>query len=154
MSTGSTPTPSSSPERGNIRGKIDPTWGHCKEITLGDGRSSIVCLYCTKPFKGDGISRFKQHLAGIRGDTNLCKKVPPEVHSQMEQLLIQDVAATKSKAVEEYTEKNSNGSELMGEEPKSVDDYENVRSKSSINDKGKKKVGMTSYFPPRSTLGA
>ncbi|KAI4357250.1 hypothetical protein L6164_001211 [Bauhinia variegata] len=51
----------------------------------------------------------------------------------MEQLLIQDVAAKKRKAVEEYTEKNSYGSELMGEEPKSVDDHENNTMSSLID---------------------
>ena len=42
-----------------------------------------MCLYCNKVFKGGGINRFKKHLAGIRGETESCKKVPTDVCFQM-----------------------------------------------------------------------
>jgi hypothetical protein len=69
-----------------IRGKIDLAWGHCREapeLSVGCKKTKLVCLYCAKVFAGGGINRFKQHLAGTKGEVEQCRKCPPDVHHQM-----------------------------------------------------------------------
>ena len=45
--------------------------------------TKLVCLYCAKVFTGGGINRFKQHLAGAKGEVEQCRKCPPDVRHQM-----------------------------------------------------------------------
>ncbi|GAU30497.1 hypothetical protein TSUD_18770 [Trifolium subterraneum] len=83
--TSSSETPSSQPpsqeassaqslvER-NVRRKTDITWAHWKLLP----NNKISCLYCNKIIGGGGIHRVKEHLAGIPGNTEICKDVPPE----------------------------------------------------------------------------
>lgn len=44
-------------------------------------------MYCNKCINGGGITRFKEHLAGIKGDTAPCPKVDSNVKWQMEKLV-------------------------------------------------------------------
>jgi hypothetical protein len=69
-----------------IRGKTDLAWGHCREdleLSVGCKKTKLVCLYCAKVFTGGGINRFKQHLAGTKGEVEQCRKCPPDVRHQM-----------------------------------------------------------------------
>ena len=47
--------------------KAKDTWTHCDMI---DGK--MICKYCQKCIVGEGIYRFKQHLAGIGGHVKPC----------------------------------------------------------------------------------
>jgi len=72
----STTTQSSEPSisistSSGIRGKTDLAWGHCREapeLSAGCKKTKLVCLYCAKVFAGGGINRFKQYLAGTKGE--------------------------------------------------------------------------------------
>jgi len=69
-----------------IRGKTDLAWGHCREapeLSVGCKKTKLVCLYCAKVFAGEGINRFKQHLAGAKGEVEQCRKCPPDVRHQI-----------------------------------------------------------------------
>jgi hypothetical protein len=41
---------------------------------VGCKKTKLVCLYCAKVFAGGGINRFKQHLAGTKGEVEQCRK--------------------------------------------------------------------------------
>lgn len=56
---------------------LDPASSHAKADATS--RNAISCLYCGKKIGGDGITRFKYHLAGIPGQVESCKKVPNDV---------------------------------------------------------------------------
>ena len=63
----------------------DPAWAH-GQVVAGVKNASI-CIYCNKRINGGGVTRLKYHLAGIKGEVEPCKKVPPEVKWQMKQLV-------------------------------------------------------------------
>ncbi|XP_034894179.1 uncharacterized protein [Populus alba] len=68
------------------RGRTDLALGHCREapeLSVGCKITKLVCLYCAKVFAGGGINRFKQHLAGAKGEVEQCHKCPPDVRHQM-----------------------------------------------------------------------
>nr|XP_034891250.1 uncharacterized protein LOC118031061 [Populus alba] len=84
-STAQSSQPSISMSSGS-RGKTDLAWGHCREapeLSVGCKKTKLVCLYCAKVFAGGGINRFKQHLAGAKGEVGQCRKCPPDVRHQM-----------------------------------------------------------------------
>ncbi|KAK4436611.1 hypothetical protein Salat_0824800 [Sesamum alatum] len=62
--------------------KHDPAWKHCQMFKNGD-RVQLKCIYCGKIFKGGGIHRIKEHLAGQKGNAATCLRVQPDVRLQM-----------------------------------------------------------------------
>ena len=56
------------PSRVSVRAKTDPTWGYA---VLNNEK--INCTFCKHIIGGGGISRFKLHLAGVKGNV---KAVP------------------------------------------------------------------------------
>ncbi|CAN0837568.1 hypothetical protein LINGRAHAP2_LOCUS1844, partial [Linum grandiflorum] len=66
--------------------KHDPAWKHCQMFKNGD-RVQLQCVYCTKVFKGGGIHRIKEHLAGQKGNASTCLQVPFDVKTAMQQSL-------------------------------------------------------------------
>ncbi|XP_038678831.1 uncharacterized protein LOC119980269 [Tripterygium wilfordii] len=66
--------------------KHDPAWKHCQMFKNGE-RVQLKCIYCTKLFKGGGIHRIKEHLAGHKGNASTCLRVPPDVRLMMQQSL-------------------------------------------------------------------
>ncbi|XP_015876831.2 uncharacterized protein LOC107413406 isoform X2 [Ziziphus jujuba] len=66
--------------------KHDPAWKHCQMFKIGD-RVQLRCIYCSKLFKGGGIHRIKEHLAGQKGNASTCLRVPPDVRALMQQSL-------------------------------------------------------------------
>ncbi|KAF3970753.1 hypothetical protein CMV_005578 [Castanea mollissima] len=66
--------------------KQDPAWKHCRLFKNGD-RSQLKCIYCNKLFRGGGIHRIKEHLAGQKGNASACLRVPPDVRVSMQQSL-------------------------------------------------------------------
>ena len=68
------------------KGKTDLAQGHCREaleLSVGCKKTKLVCLYCAKVFADGGINRFKQHLAGAKGQVEQCRKCQPDVRHQM-----------------------------------------------------------------------
>ncbi|PSR93126.1 Spore coat protein like [Actinidia chinensis var. chinensis] len=66
--------------------KHDPAWKHCQMFKNGD-RVQLKCLYCGKIFKGGGIHRIKEHLAGQKGNASTCLRVLPDVRLLMQESL-------------------------------------------------------------------
>lgn len=83
-------SPHSSPPKSHARGKTVIAWGHCKEIleaSTNGNKKKLVCLYCGKIFAGGGINRIKQHLEGLKGEVDPCRKVPLDVRFKMKENL-------------------------------------------------------------------
>uniref|UniRef100_A0A6J0PE92 Uncharacterized protein LOC109505405 n=2 Tax=Elaeis guineensis var. tenera TaxID=51953 RepID=A0A6J0PE92_ELAGV len=53
----------------------------------------LACLYCGNSFAGGGINHFKQHLTGVKGEVEPCRKVPADIRHQM----IQNIQAISEK---------------------------------------------------------
>ncbi|KAJ7960697.1 HAT transposon superfamily [Quillaja saponaria] len=71
--------------------KQDPALKHC-QILVGDEQNGVKvelkkCIYCGKTFKGGGIHRIKEHLAGRKGNGPTCDHVPEDVRLSMQQSL-------------------------------------------------------------------
>lgn len=66
--------------------KQDNAWKHCEIYKYGD-RLQMRCLYCRKMFKGGGITRVKEHLAGIKGQGVICDQVPEDVRLFLQQCI-------------------------------------------------------------------
>ncbi|KAH0850041.1 hypothetical protein HID58_095851 [Brassica napus] len=66
--------------------KQDSAWKHCEVYKYGD-RVQMRCLYCKKMFKGGGITRVKEHLAGKKGQGTICDQVPEEVRLFLQQCI-------------------------------------------------------------------
>lgn len=76
--------------------KHDPAWKHCQMFKNGD-RVQLKCLYCGKLFKGGGIHRIKEHLAGQKGNASTCLRVQPDVRLLMQESLNCVVAKKRKK---------------------------------------------------------
>ncbi|XP_058785191.1 uncharacterized protein LOC131660077 [Vicia villosa] len=140
----STETPSSQPPsqeassaqslvQNNVRGKTDIAWAHCTRSP--DGKS-LVCMYCHKSFGGGGIHRVKQHLAGIVGNVEICKKVSAEIRFQMKQHFNERSKKRKASDVAESESFTTEGGELQ------------------IGASKKNDARIGTYFLPRTTPGA
>ncbi|KAM3375946.1 putative protein isoform X1 [Capsicum galapagoense] len=66
--------------------KHDPAWRHCQMFKNGE-RVQLKCIYCGKIFKGGGIHRIKEHLAGQKGNASTCLRVQPDVRLLMQESL-------------------------------------------------------------------
>ncbi|KAL8171564.1 hypothetical protein V2J09_023368 [Rumex salicifolius] len=84
--------------------KTDPAWKHVQLYKSGD-RVILKCIYCGKIFKGGGIHRFKEHLAGQKGNASVCPRVLPDVKATMLDSLSKVVSrkTKKQKIMEEVT---------------------------------------------------
>ncbi|KAK4403289.1 hypothetical protein Sango_0697500 [Sesamum angolense] len=97
--------------------KHDPAWKHCQMFKNGD-RVQLKCIYCGKIFKGGGIHRIKEHLAGQKGNAATCLRVQPDVRLQMLESLngVAVKKRKKQKLAEEmsgYDNTNSSGVEVV-----------------------------------------
>ncbi|KAG6578414.1 hypothetical protein SDJN03_22862, partial [Cucurbita argyrosperma subsp. sororia] len=92
--------------------KHDPAWKHCQMFKNGD-RVQLKCLYCHKLFKGGGIHRIKEHLAGRKGNASTCHSVPPEVQNLMQESL--DGVMMKKKKRQKLDEEMTNVNAITGE---------------------------------------
>ena len=72
----------------------DPAWAY-GQVVAGSKNASI-CIHCNKRINGGGVTRLKYHLAGIKGQVEPCKRVPPDVKWKMKQLL-DDMTTEKEK---------------------------------------------------------
>ncbi|XP_054817833.1 uncharacterized protein LOC129317546 [Prosopis cineraria] len=146
----------------SVRSKTDPTWEHCAEVKLPDGKIRLKCLYCAKEFAGGGIHRMKQHLAGKKGDAISCKKVPADVRYRLEENL-KEIRENKGKRQDSYEEDNPYGPNVTPLESHDGNSEEistpqsqtlkEIQSQSQTQ-LGKRKAPIDKYFAPRTTPGA
>ncbi|XLR22148.1 hypothetical protein S83_050048 [Arachis hypogaea] len=143
------------PKKNNNRAKIDPAWGHCKQI-MESGNTILLCIYCEKLIRSGKIHRFKHHLAGKIGDIESCRKVPATVRHQFHQS-IEELRSKKRKTQEQYAE----GYNACDEVERKFDEIERnemqQQQKSRVpapsSRKGKQVKGLQSYFPSATTPG-
>ncbi|XP_054813476.1 uncharacterized protein LOC129314129 [Prosopis cineraria] len=70
----------------SVRWKIDPAWEHI--YFKKEGRTNVyTCLHCSTVYKGGGINKMKQHLAGVFSQITSCEKVPCDVRCKMKENL-------------------------------------------------------------------
>lgn len=95
--------------------KQDPAWNHCQVFKNGE-RLQLNCMYCGKIFKGGGIHRFKEHLAGRKGQGPICEQVPSGVRALMQESLnLSSVKQdNKQKTIPEILAGNSSSSPCVG----------------------------------------
>ncbi|CAA7060169.1 unnamed protein product [Microthlaspi erraticum] len=86
------------PSQRSVRQKHDPAWAHVSQTLDSNGKSTLTCDFCKKKNQGGGINRMKQHLAGVKGNTNACKNVPPEVQHAMRMSLKENDDRAKEKS--------------------------------------------------------
>ncbi|XP_055831887.1 uncharacterized protein LOC129900837 isoform X2 [Solanum dulcamara] len=93
--------------------KHDPAWKHCEMFKNGE-RVQLKCIYCCKIFKGGGIHRIKEHLAGQKGNASTCLRVQPDVRLLMQESLNGVVMKKrkKQKLAEEITTYNTATSDI------------------------------------------
>nr|TKS17639.1 hypothetical protein D5086_0000010100 [Populus alba] len=85
--------------------KHDRAWKHCQMFKNGE-RVQLKCVYCGKIFKGGGIHRIKEHLAGQKGNAATCLQVPPDVRLLMQQSL--DGVVVKKRKKQQIAEEITN----------------------------------------------
>lgn len=78
----SQPSSSGAPARSD-----DPAWKHA--FLDPNNKKHVICIHCKKFIKGGGITRLKEHLAGITGDIAPSKSVSGEVKWQMERMVME-----------------------------------------------------------------
>ncbi|XP_027116170.1 uncharacterized protein [Coffea arabica] len=77
--------------------KRDPAWNYCEMYKNGE-KVELKCVFCGKIFKGGGIHRVKEHLAGAKGDGGSpCMRVDPDVRRAMQENLSGVVGKRKKK---------------------------------------------------------
>ncbi|GAB2210933.1 hypothetical protein Droror1_Dr00016222, partial [Drosera rotundifolia] len=76
--------------------KHDPAWKHVQMFKDGE-KVQLKCIYCGKLFKGGGIHRIKEHLAGQKGNASTCLRTPADVRMLMQKSLDGAVAKKRRK---------------------------------------------------------
>ncbi|KAG5241831.1 zinc finger protein [Salix suchowensis] len=136
----------------------DPAWAH-GQVVPGVKNASI-CIYCNKHINGGGVTRLKCHLAGIKGQVEACKKVPPEVKWQMKQL-VDDMTMEKERRKRIRTDIGNSQSGSNDEEieegdaanPRSGDTRSQTSRRMTVQ--GTSTSGRRiPLFPPRTTPGS
>ena len=102
-------------------------------------RNQTICFFYNKHIQGGGITRLKQHLAGILRDVGHCSKVPSDVQWKMKQLL-DDLKKEQAKKKVRDEIGNPYSDYVLSDEDEDI----NVRSPPSIRSeraKGKESLG-------------
>ncbi|KAF7821665.1 hypothetical protein G2W53_027120 [Senna tora] len=131
MATSEQQSTASTPSTQSVRSRADPAWEYCIEMTDPNGKKIWKCMYCEKQFKGGGIHRIKQHLAGKKGDATK-KKGPNDLKNM------------------QASEDNTDSSEVPPEPNTQIA----VADSSQRGIKRKSNADDSSFFAPRTTLGA
>ena len=67
--------------KGPKPGGKDPCW-HYGERVDANNANKVRCIYCKQVLSG-GITRLKQHLAGVKGNCVPCYQVPADVKEKV-----------------------------------------------------------------------
>ncbi|XP_028553850.1 uncharacterized protein LOC114580461 [Dendrobium catenatum] len=136
-----------------VREKVDIAWNHFTEVKGADGKKQFKCLHCGISYKGGGINRMKQHLAGVKGNIAACKKVPHDVRYQMHENL-KEISRKKQQAQEELDTTPFPVDDAIDEERDSCS-LPKTQSSQAHESKGKRKASdMDTFFAPRTTRGS
>ncbi|KAF7811629.1 uncharacterized protein G2W53_032605 [Senna tora] len=154
MATSEQQSTASTPSTQSVRSRADPAWEYCIEMTDPNGKKIWKCMYCEKQFKGGGIHRIKQHLAGKKGDATVCKKVPYDVQFKLQNNL-KEIDEKKKKGPNDLknmqaSEDNTDSSEVPPEPNTQI----TVADSSQRGIKRKSNADDSSFFAPRTTPGA
>ncbi|KAF7826476.1 uncharacterized protein G2W53_017640 [Senna tora] len=154
MATSEQQSTASTPSTQSLRSRADPAWEYCIEITDPNGKNFWKCMYCEKQFKGGGIHRIKQHLAGKKGDATVCKKVSYDVQFKLQNNL-KEIDEKKKKGPNDLknmqaTEDNTDSSEVPPEPNTQIA----AADSSQRRIKRKSNADGSSFFAPRTTPGA
>lgn len=123
--------------------KHDPAWKHCQMFKNGD-RVQLKCLYCGKVFKGGGIHRIKEHLAGQKGNASTCLRVPSDVRILMQQSL--DGVVVKKKKKQKIAE------EITSISPLPIGEMDTFGNQCDVNTSGLQLLAVPETLEPDSTL--
>ncbi|XP_020241521.1 uncharacterized protein LOC109819937 isoform X2 [Asparagus officinalis] len=88
----------------------DSCWAYAERV--GNDALKVRCKFCGQSMCG-GISRFKQHLAGIKGNCLPCEKVPEDVKKKVNEIID---SAKKNKGAKELKMQNLLDDVHIGEE--------------------------------------
>jgi len=153
QSIASTPA---TPSTQSVRARADPAWDYCIEMIDPKGRKFWKCMYCEKEFKGGGIHRIKQHLAGKKGDAVGCKKVPYDVRYKMQQNL-KEIDEKKNKGQNDLTDKQVLEDNVASSEVQPPVQHITQSAAISSSQSGIKRKSTedgSNFFAPRTTVGA
>ncbi|KAI0498297.1 hypothetical protein KFK09_021538 [Dendrobium nobile] len=137
--------------------KLDIAWSHCTESKGPDGKKQFRCLHCGITYKGGGINRIKQHLAGIRGNIASCMKVPHDIRYQMQENL-KEIGKKKQQAQEELEHNTAVFVDEYMEEERGSSSLPKSQSSDAHHEgtnKGKRKLdNIEKFFAPRTRAGS
>jgi BED zinc finger len=153
QSIASTPA---TPSTQSVQARADPAWDYCIEMIDPNGKKFWKCMYCEKEFKGGGIHRIKQHLAGKKGDAVGCKKVPYDVRYKMQQNL-KEIDERKNKGQNDLKDMQvleDNVASLEVQPPVQHITQSAAISSSQGGIKRKSTEDGSNFFAPRTTVGA
>ncbi|XP_028796952.1 uncharacterized protein LOC114752370 [Neltuma alba] len=128
-------------------GKTDPAWAY---VSLKkEGKVNVfTCLFCASSYRGGGINRMKQHLAGVSGQVCSCKKVSHDVRARMKESLVEGSKKKHVKHVEDDTETREI-EELVDSPPLRIG-IESSGNKRKAPEAGR----VDNYFAPRTSSGS
>lgn len=129
----------------SIRGKTDPAWEHFSFKKEGRNTKVYTCFHCSSVYRGGGIYRMKQHLAGITGQISSCKKVPLDVRQRMRESLKQVQQKNQNEKL--------NGANEDPEGGQKVEDVQEVQRPTKKQALGKQ-PNIDNYFARITTLGS
>ncbi|XP_031387128.1 uncharacterized protein LOC116200422 [Punica granatum] len=130
----------------------------------------MLCLYCSKVLSGGGINRFKQYLAGLKGNAKACRKVPDTIRYAKQEHQVAGIMEKKKKR-DMLDEQNPYSPHYRAHEedmfaPSEHDDeieeiaplHSKVKGKATQTTQLKaalpNKMKINSYFQPRTIPGA
>ncbi|CAJ2637622.1 unnamed protein product [Trifolium pratense] len=142
------------------RRKTNPAWDHVTYTEEGR-KKTYTCMFCLKVFKGGGIHRVKEHLAGVVGEVKSCPDVDEDTRFRMQESL--NETATKKKKVAEMAERFDNENPFgpnvvdlandTSEIPAAVVPSSSRPTKKRATASQSQGLGK-SFFAPRTTPGA
>lgn len=74
----------------------DPFWAFGEKLVAND-TNRIKCNYCKQTVNG-GITRFKHHLAGWKGNVKPCPQVPADIKAKADSALNSNLASKRAKS--------------------------------------------------------
>ncbi|XP_021986505.1 uncharacterized protein LOC110882925 [Helianthus annuus] len=128
----------------NHRSKTDTAWKYVSETQDETGKKVVVCTFCQKGFRGGGINRMKQHLAGVKGNVASCVKVPADV-----KLLMQGILDGKS----QQTKEKPSGSHVHNLDGDKAVEAQTTNSQKTHANEGKRKAPSNLPSNPKRVLG-
>ncbi|XP_054797752.1 uncharacterized protein LOC129302885 [Prosopis cineraria] len=158
-----TPTPTHTPTPTPIPVSNTPST-HNVNATEGtalrkQGDTAVyTCLHCSSEYRGGGINRLKQHLAGVSGQVVSCKKVPHDVCHRMIQSLREVSKKRKLDDIEENYGDIDDLQEVVdagSNPPSNTAPLNQDKRKASTSGAKRQASGATgNYFAPRTIPGA